>query len=229
MKKRGVAGYLVLAIVLAMFSVISFAPPFKMNGTFWIAYVSGVIAILFQIYVFKISFEKGKDAKSKFYGFPIASIGVVYLVIQLVISIVEMVVAKFIPSWISVVLNVIILAMALLGCIAADMMRNEIVKQDIEIKTDVSNMRDLQSMSASIVGMCKDNETKKELQEVADEFKYSDPVTSESTAELENELKTMVGEIQRAVIDGDMAGVSGLCVRVKGVLAERNRVCKRGK
>lgn len=229
MNKNESRGYIIDAILFVVFSVIAFAAPFSMTGTFWLGYIFGVIAIAYQIYVFKISFKDGEDAKSKFYGFPIARIGVVYLIAQLFVSLVEMIVAKHFPAWLAIIINVILLAIVLLGCIAADVMRDEIVKQDVELKKDVSNMRALQSMTASFVGMCQDTDTKKLLQELADDFKYSDPVSSDDTSGMESELKFMANEIQRALVDGDLKAVNGFCVRAKSMLAERNRVCKLGK
>ena len=229
MGKNEIRGYIVDAILLIVFSVIAFAAPFAKTGVFWMAYLFGVIAIAYQIYVFKISFDQGGDVKSKFYGFPIARVGVIYLAVQLVISLIEMCLAAIVPMWVSVIINVLPIAFALIGCIAAEVMRDEIVRQDIKIKTDVGNMRALQSQTASFVGMCQDADVKKQLQDLADEFKYSDPVSSEATKEMETELKFLVNEIQRALVDGDMKSVEGFLVRVKASLAERNRVCKLGK
>lgn len=229
MNKNQSRVYIVVALALVVFSVIAFAAPFSMTGCFWLGYVFGVIAIAFQIYVFRISFRKGEDAKSKFYGFPIAKIGVVYLGAQIVVSLVEMLLAKVLPAWIAIIFNVLLLAVALIGCIAADVMREEIVRQDVKIKTDVNNMRALQSMTASFVGMCQDAETKKALQGLADDFKYSDPVSSDDTKEMEAELKFMANEIQRALVEGDLLSVNSFCMRLKASLAERNRVCKLGK
>ena len=203
--------------------------PFAKTGVFWMAYLFGVIAIAYQIYVFKISFDQGEDVKSKFYGFPIARVGVIYLAVQLVLSLIEMCLAAIVPMWVSVIINILPIAFALIGCIAAEVMRDEIVRQDIKIKTDVGNMRALQSQTASFVGMCQDAVVKKQLQDLADDFKYSDPVSSESTKEMETELKFLVNEIQRALVDGDMKSVEGFLVRAKEGLAERNRVCKLGK
>lgn len=229
MDKNEIRGYIVDAIAFIVFSVIAFVAPFSKTGSFWLGYVFGVIAIAYQIYVFKISFRKGGDAKSKFYGFPIAKIGVVYLLAQLTVSLVEMIGSKGLPAWIATIINVILLAIALVGCITADVMRDEIERQDIKIKTDVGNMRALQSMTASFIGMCQAVDTKQQLQDLADEFKYSDPVSSEATKELEVNLKDMVSEIQSALIDGDMLTVNSLIIKVKVTLAERNRVCKLGK
>lgn len=196
---------------------------------FVLGYLFGVIAIAAQIYFFKISFARGEDVKSKFYGFPIAKLGVIYLVLQMGISVVEFVTAKFLPVWVVVIVNILIMAFAAVGGIAAEIMRDEIVRQDVQIKTDVKNIRALQSQTASFVGMCQDVDIKKKLQDLADDFKYSDPVSSEDTKEMETELKFLVNEIQRALVDGDMKSVESFCVRVKACLEERNRVCKLGK
>lgn len=229
MVKNNVRGYIVDAILFVVFSVIAFAAPFKMTAAFWLGYVFGVIAIAAQIYFFKISFSNGKDVKSKFYGFPIARIGVVYLSVQIVLSLIEMIVAAVIPTWVVVIANILPIAFVAVGSIAAEVMKDEIERQDVKIKTDVSDMRGLQSQTAAFAGICQDTDVKKILQDLADEFKYSDPVTSEATKEMETELKFLVSEIQRALVDADMKSVESFCVRTKATLAERNRVCKLGK
>ena len=229
MGKNEKRGYAVLAIIFVVFSVIAFAVPFTKNSVFVLAYIFGAIAIAFQIYVFKLSFSHGEDAKSKFYGMPIANIGLYYLSVQLVLSLVEMIAAKILPTWLAVIVNVIPIALALIGCITADVMRDEIERQDVQLKKDISNMRALQSMSSNFVGICLDEERKKQLQNLADEFRYSDPVSSEDTKELENELQQMMKELQCAIIDGDMDAVETLCMKAVAGLNERNRVCKLGK
>ena len=225
MSKNKVRGYITLAVLLIVFSVIAFAAPFAKTVVFWLAYVFAVIAIAYQIYVFRISFSNEGDAKSKFYGFPIARVGVIYLIVQLVISLIEMVLAVFLPVWAAVIVNVFPIAFAVVGCIASDIMRDEIVRQDMRLKKDVSNMRALQSMSAALVGQCNDADLKKTIQNMADEFKFSDPVSSEQTKDMEQELQSQMNEIQKAVVDGDSVSAKTLCSKILGSLAERNRIC----
>lgn len=225
MTKNRLRGYIILAVVLVVYSLITFVAPFKMTASFWVAYIFGIIAIIYQIYVFKISFSKGENVKSKFYGFPIVKIGVVYLLIQLVISLVEMCLAAFIPTWIVIIINMIPIAVAAIGCIVADAMRDEIVRQDVQLKKEVSNMRALQSMSTALVGQCPDNSLKGELRRLADEFKYSDPVSSEATKEIENELSIQMKELQKSLIDGDFEGTKAFCSKLINALSERNRIC----
>ena len=219
--KKGIAA---LIILLAAFSVIAFVIPFPKNQKFWFAYLSGVFAILFQLYIFKVSFGK-EDAKSRFYGFPIARLGIYYLVIQLILSIVEIAVSKFVPGWILVVINVLIFAVVLLGCITTVTMRDEITKQDDKLKKNVSAMRELQSVSATLVDHSNDAELKGILKKLADEFRFSDPISSDKTSDLEDDMKNRIGDLQQAIAEGDIAGAKTLCEKLLGCLKERNRIC----
>ena len=64
---------------------------------------------------------------------------------------------------------------------------------------------------------------------MAEEFKYSDPVSSEAIKNIENELSEMVDELQKAVVDNDSESIIGLCDKIKISLTERNRLCKLNK
>lgn len=218
--------YTVLGILFILFTLIAFVLPVLKNLTFWFGYVFGVIAIVAQIYFLKTSFENGNDARSKFYGFPIARVGFIYLVVQVLISIIEIALASKLMSWIAVIADVIVLAFAVIGCISAETMRDEIERQDTALRKKVNKMRSLQSFSLSIVGMSTDRELTAELQKVADEFKYSDPVSSDDTIPIEIDLDSQLKEIQAAVVEGDSESAKKLCKNILVCLAERNRLCK---
>lgn len=222
-------GYVILAVLFIVFSVIAFAAPFSMTAVFWMAYIFAVISIAYQIYVFKISFSEDGDVKSKFYGFPIAKIGIVYLAIQIVASIVEMILASIIPVWVALIINVVIVALAVIGCIAAETVRDEIFRQDIQLKKDVTAMRNLQSVSASMVGLCNDAEIKVLVQKIADEFRYSDPISSSQTKDAEADLQNQINEMQKAIIDGDYQVAKEFGHKILTGLAERNRLCAMSK
>ena len=99
----------------------------------------------------------------------------------------------------------------------------------MKLKKNLNNMRNLQSMSVTLVGLCANEETKKIMQNVADEFKYSDPVSSEQTQNIESELQSQMNEIQKAIVDEDDEAVKVLGKRILVSLTERNRVCRLNK
>lgn len=220
---------LILAIVLAAYLLLAFVIPFARTAVFWLALVFTLAAFGVQLYVLKLSFTKGRDARSKFYGFPIARIGVVYLIVQIVLSFLFMAIAKICTVWIAVIVFVLLLAGAAVGVIAADAMRDEVERQDAQLKTDVATMRALQSRAAALVSRCENAELKADAQKLSDAFRYSDPVTNDATKDAEHELFTCMDELERAVLENDTESAQVLIKRAAAQLAERNRLCKLNK
>ena len=215
--------------VLKRWLVIVLAVPFVKNAAYWLSFVFTLLAFAAQLYVFKISFRNGESVRNKFYGFPIARIGVLYLAVQLALGLLVMALAKWLPAWIGVILFVVTLAVAAVGCIAADMMRDEVERQDVQLKKDVSHMRAMQSKANALVNQCDAPVLKNELEKLAEDFRFSDPVSSEALADIEASLSACLDELQRSLTDGDMDSAAVLCRRAKTVLVERNRLCKLNK
>ena len=229
--KNNIRGLIIGGIFLVVFNLIAFLVPFPHGGLFWVGYIFGMIAILAQAPIWMIAFRGAESARSKFYGIPIARIGVIYIVVQLIFSFIAMGLAwvPVVPAWPFIIVSLLLLAAAALGTIATDITREEIVRQDVQIKRDVSKMRELQSLGNSLVRQCEDAAAKAELQKLSDALRFSDPVSSDATVESETELKQLMEELQNAMLDGDTAGISGLCKQAQNVLAERNRICKLNK
>lgn len=230
MSKNKVRFFITLAIIFAAFAVIAFAAPFTHNAVFWLSLVFGVIAIAVQLYAFPKAFG-GQEVRSKFYGFPLARITTVYLVVQLALSLIFMIVGKFapVPAWIPAVVYVALLAAFAIGFIAADSMKEEVQRQDTLLKARVDPMRALQSKSAFIAGQCDDPETKKVLDKLAESFRFSDPVSSDALNDIEATLAALVDELQSAVLDKDNAAAQTLCAKAEATLADRNRLCRLNK
>ena len=214
------------AVLMVLFSLVSFAVPFQRTGLFWIAYLFGMLSIFVQGYALKVAFLQGNSVKSKFYGFPIAKTGIIYMIIQLVLSLTFMALAEYIPIWIGGILFVIIFAVGALGVIGANASRNEIERQDLKLETDTSCMVTLRSLVYPLVSHCEDAGAKKALTDLAEEFRYSDPVSDDSLKTIESELEMSVSELQMIVASNSENQIVHSCIKVSSLLAERNRLCK---
>ena len=84
MKKNSTKGYIILGILFALVSIIAFAVPTIKTTTFWIAYVFTAAAFAAQIIIWNKALGK-EELKSKFLGFPVVHIGIVYVIIQTVV------------------------------------------------------------------------------------------------------------------------------------------------
>lgn len=227
MSKSKLRLYVVVAALFAALTVVAFVIPFERNRVFWLSYVFAVIALAAQIYVYPKAFA-GESARSKFYGFPIARISTVYLIIQLVLSLIGMAVAPYVPAWIPAVVFVLLLCAAVIGFVSAEEMREEVERQDTKLKKTVNAMRAMQSKANALAGQGS-AASAPALKKLAEQFQFSDPVSVEALEDAENELAALLDELQQAVADGDDGAVATLCRKTSAALTERNRLCKLNK
>ena len=225
MKKDTIRGIIALTVVLALYILIAFLIPFVHTAVFWVSFVFTLIAFAVVAVAIYIAFIKNPNARSRFYGFPIAKIGVVYGAVQMIAGLVFMALAAFAPVWVAVLVYAIALGAAVIGLVSAEAVVSEIHVQDSKLKKDVALMRALQSK----VNQMASHSEGADIKALADEFRYSDPVSSDALAEVERDLSAAVDELQSAVIDGDAEAVAQLCRKASTVLAERNRLCKLNK
>lgn len=226
MKKNMMRVVIGIALLLVVWTVLSFAIPFARTAPFWIGYALAMVAILVQLPIILVSFGRGRDLRSRLYGFPIAHIGCAYLAAQLVLSLVAMALGAAFPVWLLVVLETLLIAAAALGFLTTTAMRDEIQRQDAALEANVSCMRALQSRAAALLGQTQDQRVLPQLRQLSEELRYSDPVSGPATGETEANLTICVDDIERALVDGDMESAATLCGKAKALLAERNRLCK---
>ena len=226
MKKDTMRGVVGLGVLLILYILIAFLIPFAKTATFWVSFVFTLIAFCVVAASIYIAFVKNPDAKSRFYGFPIARIGIIYGIAQLVAGLLLMALGKWVPVWLAVLMYAIMLGAAVIGLISADAVAEQIHAQDAKLKKDVAAMRAIQSKLSVLPGQCEDPVTAKCLTQLAEEIRFSDPVSSEATQETEADLNALTDELQKAVLEHDTAAAQNLCKRCQAVLMERNRLCK---
>ena len=225
MKKDTIRAIIVAVIMLAVYNLIAFMIPFAHTAAFWISHGFTLAAFAVVCASIYIAFIKNPDAKSRFYGFPIARIGVLYGGAQLIVSLIVMALAQWTPWWIPTLVYAIGLGATIIGLISAEAVVEEIQTQDVKLKDNTVMMRALQSKVSQIASQT-DNAGIKAL---AEEFRYSDPVSNDAIADAEADLAAAVDQLQAAFVDGDNEAMAQLCRKATALLAERNRICKLNK
>ena len=129
------------------------------------------------------------------------------------------------PAWAAALGYAIALGVAVIGLVSADAVVEEIHVQDAKLKKDVTLMRGLQSKVNQLSAQW-DHAAVKAL---AEEFRYSDPVSSEAIADAEAALIAAVDALQNAIAADDAAQIKAACRQASAQLAERNRLCKLNK
>lgn len=229
MKKDRIRWGIGLGVLLVLYILVAFLIPFVHTAVFWVSFVFTLIAFGVVGASFYIAFIINPDAKSRFYGFPIAKIGAIYGLVQLIAGLVFMALAVYAPVWLAVLVYAIALGAAVIGLISAEAVAEEIHNQDAKLKKDVTLMRSLQSKLNQLAAQCDNPDAAAEVKRFAEEMRYSDPVSSEALADIERDLAAAVEELQSAIVDGDSAATKQLCRKASGILVERNRLSKLNK
>lgn len=218
MKKNSTKGYVILGILFALVSIISFAVPTAKTATFWVAYAFTAAAFAAQIIIWRTAL--GKEAlKSKFLGFPIVHIGIVYAIIQ-VIAFAVFLFAPTLPTWSAIVVCSIIAGISAVCMISAEAGRNEIERVEAKVQKKVFYIRELQADVELLADNETDTASKTALSQLADKIRFSDPMSNEQLADLENKISTKVAELKTS------ANMMGIITELNSLLDERNKKCK---
>lgn len=180
-------GYGVLGILLVLVSVIAFVIPTEKTGTFWIAYVFTAIAFVAQIAIWKTAFGKEDTLKSKFLGLPVVYIGIIYLVVQIV-AFAVFVALPALPIWSAIVACAAILGFSVILMIAGEVGHGEIERVEAKVQNKVLFIKDLQTNIELLADVETDTEIKRALQQLAENVRFSDPMSDGSLREIEENI-----------------------------------------
>ena len=219
MKRNSAKGYVILGILFALVSIIAFAVPTAKTATFWIAYVFTAAAFAVQIGIWKSALGKEENLKSKFLGFPVVHIGVVYAVIQVIAFAVFMFVPTL-PAWSAIVVCSAIAGVSAVCMISADAGRNEIERVEAKVQKKVFYIRELQADIELLADNESDAAVKTALTQLAEKIRFSDPMSNEQLADLENKISTKVAELKT------VSNKVEIITELNSLLDERNKKCK---
>ena len=225
MKKDFVRSALCLGVLLMLYILLAFLIPFVKTAVFWISFVFTLVAFAVTGWALYTAFLKKPDATSRFYGFPIARIGILYGGGQLAVGLLFMALGKWIPAWLAVLVYAAMLGATVIGLVSADAVVETIHTQDQKIKKNVAFMRSLQSKANQMAAQC----SLTEVQQFCENVRYSDPVSSEALAEIEGDLSAVANDLQAAIVEGNNGRICQLAQKADNLLCERNRLCKLNK
>lgn len=219
MKKNIKRAYTALGIAFIIFNIIAFVVPTVKTKTFWIAYAFTIVAFALQVAVWNTAFKADDALKSKYLGIPIVYVGILYLVLQ-IIAFAVFFAFPVIPSWIAVIACVLILGLSAICLIGTDAARNEIKRVEEKVTQKVFYIRQLQTDVEMLAEQEQNPETKAALTELAEKIRYSDPMSSEELAEIEEKINNTLIELKSA------ADKTAIITKLNSLLTERNKKIK---
>lgn len=219
MKKNSTKGYVILGILLVVVSVIAFAVPIQKTTAFWITYAFAAIAVVAQTVIWKAAFGRDDTLKSKFLGLPVLHISIVYLIVQLAAFAIYLF-NPTLPTWSAAVVCVALGGISSVCMISADTGRSEIERVEDKVQKKTFYIRSLQADIEMLANAEPDTEVKAELLRLAEKIRFSDPMSHDRLADLENQITDKVAELKlcmdRTAVINDL----------NSLLDERSRKCK---
>ena len=215
--------------ILAFIYLIAFVIiPFPKNAASWITFVFTLVSFVLSLGVTLYVFGKDDEMTSKFYGFPIFKIAYMYPLVQFAVGLIICIVAAFVavPYWIALILSLIILGASAIGVIATDNARDIVEQTEAESERVTKATKMFNLNIASVLDLCTEPSVKKELEKLAESFRFSDPVSSDATEDIENTIMESLENLKLGISSSSADENIAKITELKNLLAERNRICK---
>lgn len=118
----------------------------------------------------------------------------------------------------------VILAFALVGSIATDIAREEVERIETTTAADTAWMKQMRVRSAQLVTKAKDDTQRKMLEQLAEDFRYSDSVSHADVKAIEGDIEAAFKNLEQALTSG--GDLAAPVEQTKQLLVQRNAACK---
>ena len=213
--KNTVAFGLIYVILLGVFNLLVFTISKSRNDVFWLSYGFMTLAFVVQIVSMFLSF-KSADVETAFFGIPLASFSVFYLGAELVIGALFMI-FQMASLTLALVIQVLVLAVFLIIAIISLLSRDTVQQISDNVKEHVSNLKSVLVDIEMLMDGCTDPELKASLRKLSETVKYSDPISNEAVADVEQRIMRKISELRINIDDNQIADAKQSCADLESL------------
>ncbi len=225
-KKLNVKQYLTVSIlyaaIFAIYNIIVMLLFDDKNAIFWTSYAFMCAAFIANISVTVFSF-KSLDVEAVFMGIPLLSFSIFYFFGELFASFVFMLFRGVVGIKLTVAIQVIFLLIFVIFAAVALLSKNTVEGITKDVETKVRTIKLLSVDVKLLEEQCMDKELKAELHKVAEAIRYSDPMTNEALADLDNIISGKVSELKYHCNNNNKNEALQLCYQLSAYISERNQ------
>ena len=224
-KKKFVA---IGAILFLMYNVVLFAiAGFSGHeAAFWISYAFVIVAFAMAALTAGYLGKSGRVLCDWLFGFPIIRHCVIYVTAATLISILFMILEYDVGWVLPTIIQVVLLglyAVLMLTCFISKDAIEEVGQRAVK-KTQYMAL--LRADAEMLFQKCSDPELKVKCKKLAEDIRFSDPMSVEALEYLERELQQTLMECGKAMDEGNYVLAGELCHKASLQLSERNMKCK---
>ncbi|MBE6713443.1 MAG: hypothetical protein E7580_08045 [Ruminococcaceae bacterium] len=229
--KKATSLIAVYGIVIFLYVFIFVMLPFEKEDASWLSFGFTIFSMIASLFICAIAMGKDNSLVSKMYGIPVFKIGMYYVAAQFILGVLFCILAPMvdIPSWLPIILYVVLFCAVVIGVIATDNARDMALEIEQETKVNTRTITYFRIDIDGIADACNNLEVKAELEKLKEQFRYSDPVSSEATRESEAIVQAMLDELKVALTVGNTDEIRIQIQKTANALNTRNRICKANK
>ncbi len=219
--------YLLAASVafLIVFHVIAFAFPFERTRGFWIEYVCSALAIILFLGVTAAFCIRETPMKSKFLDWPVLYVSYVLLIVQLCVGFAVMAL-PMIPYWAALIVSALILGGGAILILTVKPSADEIERVGESVSSKVNYIQRIYAKTDVMAKNAGDKALSGELKKLAEDIRFSDPMSNGELYEMECEIEREVDKLGEILARADYGAAPEKIREIRQVLQERNIKCK---
>lgn len=223
-KKNYIMTAMIYAIIFAVFNLLVFVIFKQKNGVFWMSYAFMCLAFIVQI-VSMVLALKSLDTETVFMGIPLASLSFYYFFAAIFAGAVFMV-FQVAPFTLALIVQVLIVAIYAVVAILAIMARDNTQQISDHVKESVAAIQTLKVEIEVLVPQVSDPALKNALKKVCETVKYSDPMSNDAVADIENQIMQTVNELRVYIDNNNNAEAIRKCKDIEVLFLQRNSLLK---
>jgi len=212
---------LIYAILFGVYNLLVFVIFKKHTNVFWMSYGFMTLAFVVQIASMFFAFKKA-DVETVFFGIPLASFSVFYLIAELCVGTVFMVFQQ-VGTTIPLVIQILMLAAFLVIAIIALMARDTVQQISDTVKQNVTQHKSVNVDIDMLFVSCVNPDLKAKLRKLSETIKYSDPMTNAVIADVEQRIQQKVTELRIYCENDEIDEAKRTCSALELLYVERNK------
>ena len=229
--KRKKSVIIIYSIATVVFLILTIGIPFAKPAASWMMFAFSIVSLVGGCGITLFAFSKSEELKSKFYGYPVFRIGSLYTIIQLAFTVLIYLIGAFvnIPYWVGLLLSVLVAGFASIGVITVDNARDYVEEVEEKFVFTTKTVKKFNVDIADVLGMCKDEAAYLPLKKLVERFKYSDIVSNDETAAIEEKIKVEIEELRAIISSEETDKIISKIDVISNLLSTRNALCEQGK
>lgn len=217
--KTGTA--LIYIILIGVFNLLVFTIFSFRTNVFWLSYFFMMLAFAVQIASVILSF-RNVNINASFFGIPLFSFSIFYLIAALAIGTLFMVFQQA-GFTLALVIQTLVVATFLVIAILSLITRDVAQQIDENFKEKVFNHKTVLVDIETMVESCTDPDVKNSLYKLSDIVKYSDPMVNDAVAIVEQLIANKLTELKLSINNKQFADAKQACDELSRLYIERNR------